>query len=292
MNLPLLAVREIVERALAEDLGWGDLTTGALIPADARATARAVLKERGVVCGVGVMALVFRTVDPAVRVEALVPDGRWAEAGAPIARVQGNAAGILSAERVALNFVQRLSGIATATARYVAAAGGRQVRLVETRKTTPGLRLLEKYAVRVGGGANHRQNLSDGVLIKDNHLAVLRAHGIGLAEAVARARANVPHSVKVEVEVETLAELREALAAGADVVLLDNMDVATMRAAVAETAGRALLEASGGITLETVGAVAATGVDIISVGALTHSVRALDISLEIEPSEPGAQSAE
>ncbi len=283
MNLPRAAVDAIVERALAEDVGWGDLTTSALIPSTAQARATVLMKEEGVVCGLEVMALTFGKVDPSLRFEALVEDGARAAAGAIIARVAGRAASILTAERVALNFLQRLSGIATLTARYVEALGGRPVRLVETRKTTPGLRLLEKYAVRVGGGANHRQNLSDGVLIKDNHLAVLRSLGSSLGEAVARARARAPHAVRIEVEVENLAELAEALAAGADVVLLDNMAPDDLRAAVAQAHGRALLEASGGITLENVAAVAATGVDIISVGALTHSVRALDISLEIEP---------
>lgn len=283
MRLPRAAVRAIVERALAEDNGWGDLTTDLLIPEEARARATALLKQPGVVCGTEVMALAFKVVDPELSVEVLLPDGTRAEPGALIARVAGNAAAILTAERVALNFLQRLSGIATTTARYVAALEGRPVRLVETRKTTPGLRVLEKYAVRVGGGHNHRQNLSDGVLIKDNHLAVLRSLGVGLGEAVRRARANAPHTLRVEVEVETLAQLSEALAAGADVVMLDNMTLDELRQAVAEAGGRAQLEASGGITLEGLAAVAATGVDIISVGALTHSARALDISLEIEP---------
>jgi len=192
-------------------------------------------------------------------------------------------AGVLKAERVALNFLQRLSGVATATAAYVAAIAGTSARIIDTRKTTPGLRVLEKYAVRVGGGFNHRFCLSDGVLIKDNHLAALRAAGLGLRDAVAMARERVPHTTRVEVEVESLAEVEEALAAGADAILLDNMRPPEMREAVKLIAGRAITEASGGINLSTVRAVAETGVDLISAGALTHSVRALDISLDLEP---------
>ncbi|MHB1413621.1 MAG: carboxylating nicotinate-nucleotide diphosphorylase [Chloroflexota bacterium] len=284
MSVAPTGAKKIVERALAEDIAWGDLTTSIVVPPEAKATATAIMKEPGVVCGVDVLALAFHLVDDTLHVDKRLEDGSRAEKGAVIATIAGAAASILTAERVALNFLQRLSGIATVTARYVEALGGLDVRLVETRKTTPGLRLLEKYAVRVGGGYNHRQNLSDGILIKDNHLAVARSMGLSLGEVVRGALERAPHTIRVEVEVETLAEMREALAAGADSILLDNMSVEDMRRAVEEVAGRAVLEASGGITLETLRAVAETGVDIISVGALTHSVRALDISLEIEPS--------
>ena len=210
-----------------------------------------------------------------------MPDGSAVSPGDVVAEVEGSIAGILKGERVALNFVQRLSGIATATSTYVRAVQGTGARIIDTRKTVPGLRLLEKYAVRVGGGHNHRYNLADGVLIKDNHIAALRAQELGLVEIVRRARDNSPHTVKVEIEVESVDEAREALEARADVIMLDNMSPEEMRRVVAMTMGRCLLEASGGINLDTVRAVAETGVDLISVGALTHSVQAMDISLDM-----------
>ena len=283
MLLDRAVVERIVAAALAEDLAWGDITTESLIGPDQTCVGRLVAKEEGVLAGIEVAALTFAAVDGAVRVEVLVPDGGRVERGTVVATIRGPVAGVLKAERVALNFLQRLSGVATATAAYVAAIAGTSARIIDTRKTTPGLRVLEKYAVRVGGGFNHRFCLSDGVLIKDNHLAALRAAGLGLRDAVAMARERVPHTTRVEVEVESLAEVEEALAAGADAILLDNMRPPEMREAVKLIAGRAITEASGGINLSTVRAVAETGVDLISAGALTHSVRALDISLDLEP---------
>ena len=275
------SIRDIVERALVEDLGHGDVTTDALIPPDARGQASVVVKAAGVVAGLEVALEVFRQVDPSTRSRIRTADGAVVSPGEVVADVEGSVAGILKAERVALNFLQRLSGIATATAAYVNAAKGTKARIVDTRKTVPGLRQLEKYAVRVGGGHNHRYNLADGILIKDNHIAALRARELGLAEIVDLARERSPHTLRVEIEVETVEEAVEALEAGADVVLLDNMSPEEMRRVVSISNGRALLEASGGVTLDTVRAVAETGVDLISVGALTHSVRALDISLDM-----------
>ena len=275
------SIRDIVERALVEDLGHGDVTTDALIPPDARGQASVVVKADGVVAGLEVALEVFRQVDPTTRSRILMADGAPVSPGAVLADLEGSVAGILKAERVALNFLQRLSGIATATAAYVKAVQGTKARIIDTRKTVPGLRQLEKYAVRVGGGHNHRYNLADGILIKDNHIAALRAREMGLAEIVDLARERSPHTLRVEIEVETVEEAIEAVDGGADVVLLDNMSPDEMRRAVEATGGRALLEASGGVTLDTVRAVAETGVDLISVGALTHSVRALDISLDM-----------
>ncbi len=271
----------IVDLALVEDLGGGDVTTETTISAAARARGTIVAKADGVLSGLGVAAAVFHRVDPAVRFEARAADGQRVAPGEIVAAIEGSARSLLAAERVALNFLQRLSGVATLTARYVAAVTGTGARIVDTRKTTPGLRQLEKVAVRDGGGRNHRFNLTDGVLIKDNHLAAVGGHGPErVARAVRLARERAPHPLRIEVEVTTLDELAEALAAEADIVLLDNMDLATLRLAVAQTAGRALLEASGGVSLATVRAVAETGVDLISVGALTHSAPALDLSLD------------
>lgn len=275
-------LNRIIDGALAEDLAWGDLTTDSLVDPSQTGVGRIVAKEDGVLAGIEVAALAFTHADPTLEVEIGVADGCRLTPRTTLATVRGHVASILRAERVSLNFVQRMSGIATATASYVAATAGTAARIVDTRKTTPGLRVLEKYAVRVGGGVNHRFCLSDGVLVKDNHLAALRARGRGFREAVALARARVPHMVKIEVEVESLAEVREALEAGADVILLDNMSPEEMRRSVDLIGGRAMTEASGGITLATVRAVAESGVDLISVGALTHSPRALDISLDLE----------
>jgi nicotinate-nucleotide pyrophosphorylase (carboxylating) len=240
-----------------------------------------VLREPAVVCGLPVAQAVFATVDPAMELRALLPEGARAEAGATIATVSGPARGLLSGERVALNLLQRMCGIATLTARYVEAVSGTKARILDTRKTTPGLRALEKYAVRTGGGTNHRFALYDGVMLKDNHLAILAAQGFGLADALRRVRASVGPMVRVEVEVESVEQAAVAAAAGADMILLDNMPPDALRAAVSAIAGRALAEASGGITMATIRAVAESGVDFISVGALTHSARALDIGLDM-----------
>jgi nicotinate-nucleotide pyrophosphorylase (carboxylating) len=273
----------IIDLALAEDIGTGDVTTLVTVPASTRASGILLAKADGVISGLSVAQAVFARVDPSISFERSVTDGETVTAGATLGRVTGSAHSLLSAERTALNLLQRLSGVATSTARHVAAVAGTNARIIDTRKTTPGLRTLEKAAVRHGGGQNHRFGLADGVLIKDNHLAALGAPGAPgrVARAVRQARANAPHTLRIEVEVTTLAELDEALAAEADVVLLDNMDVAQLREAVTRTAGRALLEASGGITLDRLRAIAEAGVDLISVGALTHSAPALDISLEL-----------
>ena len=268
----------LIDRALAEDLGDGDLTTRAVVPEGARARARITQKEPGVVAGLRVAQGVFERVDPELVFVAHCPEGKWREAGA-IAEIAGAAASILAAERVALNFLGRLSGVATLTARYVHAVEGTGARILDTRKTTPGLRELEKQAVRAGGGVNHRAGLFDAVLVKENHAAL--AGGVGEATKLALERA--PDGVTVEVECATVGEVEDAVAAGVPRILLDNMAPEDLRRAVELAAGRAELEASGGITLETVRGVAETGVDYISVGALTHSAPALDVSLLLEP---------
>jgi nicotinate-nucleotide pyrophosphorylase (carboxylating) len=276
-------VRRVVAAALEEDGADRDVTTQALVPAEQQGRGEFVCKGEGVVCGLPVAAAAFRALDPSLRFAPLVPEGAAGCPGDVLARVEGPLAPMLSAERVALNFLQRLSGVATATRRMVDAVAGLPVRIVDTRKTTPGLRALERYAVRVGGGHNHRFNLSDGVLIKDNHLAAARSRGQTVADVLTQARRAAPHTMRIEIEVTTLDEARAALAAGADALLLDNMPVEEMRRVVAEASGRALLEASGGVTLECARAIAETGVDVISVGSITHSAPALDISLEIVP---------
>ncbi|MHC1696496.1 MAG: carboxylating nicotinate-nucleotide diphosphorylase [Geobacteraceae bacterium] len=271
----MLGIDKIIENALLEDIHTGDITTMAVVPEKRSAGARLIAKESMVLAGIDVAARVFVLVDSAVQFNARFPDGALLRAGDVIADITGEAASLLQAERVALNLLQRMSGIATLTARYKEAVAGTAAKVVDTRKTTPGLRQLEKYAVRVGGGRNHRTGLYDAVLIKENHIAA--AGGISIA--IERARAFVPHTMKIEVETETLGQVGEALDAGADIIMLDNMDLETMRQAVAMIAGRSLCEASGGVSLETIAAIAATGVDIISVGALTHSARAMDISM-------------
>ncbi|WP_129671045.1 carboxylating nicotinate-nucleotide diphosphorylase [Candidatus Chloroploca sp. Khr17] len=281
MELPTTLVRELLTRALAEDLGSGDLTTQAVIPATAHVQAAFVFREAGLVCGLDIVATTFALVDPTLVVMPLVKDGAQVAPGTVVATVSGSARGVLIGERVALNLFQRMSGIATLAARYVAAVAGTKARILDTRKTTPGLRLLEKYAVRLGGAINHRFGLYDGVMLKDNHLAILATQGIGMGAAVQQARAAVGPMVRVEVEVETVAQAGEAAEAGADLIMLDNMPPEAMRAAVSLVQGRALLEASGGVTLERVRAIAESGVDYISVGALTHAARALDIGLDI-----------
>ena len=273
----------IIDLALAEDISHGDITSEALIPPDLVGKASILVKEKGVLAGGEVAGRVFHRVDPSLKVEVLIKDGDTVQPGDIVATVSGSVISILKAERVALNFLQRLSGIASLTAQYVAETSGLTARITDTRKTTPGLRLLEKYAVRMGGGHNHRLHLGDAVLIKDNHLAALRALGMSLKDIVAKARQNVPGGITVEVEVTSTKEALDALKAGADIIMLDNMSPDEMRQVVKLVAGQAKLEASGGITLANVREVAMTGVDIISIGALTHSSRALDISLELEP---------
>lgn len=277
------AVARMVQAALDEDAPWGDITSQTLIPAEAEVTAKLVAREPGVLCGADVFTAAMELMDVGIVTEFQVADGAHFEAGAVLATVQGPARGVLQSERVALNFVQHLSAIATTTARYVAAASGTKARIVDTRKTTPGLRLLERYAVRCGGGHNHRFSLSDAVMAKDNHLAILKASGFGdLTAALRDARARLPHTVHFEVEVDRLDQIEAVLAAGVDTVLLDNFTMEQLREGVAMIGGRALVEASGGVTLERVAEIAATGVDIISVGALTHSVRALDLGIDID----------
>jgi nicotinate-nucleotide pyrophosphorylase (carboxylating) len=268
-------VERVVLAALAEDIGAGDVTTEATVSSEAVGTAELLVKEAGVVCGLRVAETAFRALDPEVRFEAFASDGDDVEPPAIVARMTGSERALLSAERVALNFLGRLSGIATLTRRYVEAVEGTGAAVLDTRKTTPGLRALEKYAVAAGGGRNHRFGLDDAVLIKDNHLRA--AGSIAAAVTLVRAATDLP----VEVECETLVQVGEALDAGVDAILLDNMLLDELRAAVALVDGRARLEASGGVTLETIRAIAETGVDEISVGALTHSARSLDVSLEL-----------
>ncbi len=281
-ELPSAEVDRIVRLAIAEDMPWGDVTSDNLIPGDQLGVGRVEARERGILAGLPVARAVFAQVDPSLQFIAHAVEGARLERGQIVAEVRGSLRSLLRGERVALNFLQRLGGIATITNRYVEAIDGCHARIVDTRKTTPGLRLLERYAVRTGGGHNHRYCLSDAVLIKDNHLAALRLRGVKLADALRGLKNRLPHTVTIEVEAETLTDVQEALEGGADAILLDNMLPPLMREAVRLIANRAVTEASGGITLDTVRAVAETGVDLISVGALTHSVKALDLSLEIE----------
>ncbi len=280
-TIPPHALRRVIETALEEDAPWGDVTSELLIPADATATAVLAAREPGVLAGGEVFAAVVRTVDPTVETVLHLPDGAPFTAGTVLATVRGSARSVLRAERVGLNLVQRLSGIATVTARYVAAVEGTRARIADTRKTTPGLRALERYAVRCGGGHNHRTSLSDAVLAKDNHLAVLLARGTAVGDALAAARARLGHTVHVEVEVDRLDQVEDVVAAGVDTIMLDNFTPEQLVEGVRLVAGRALVEASGGVSLETVAAIAATGVDVVSVGALTHSARALDLGLDV-----------
>lgn len=285
MDINILALRKLIKDCLREDIGTGDLTTNSIVPSKTAATGYLTAKESGVLAGLPVVEEVFRCLDPVVRFWPRAADGEFVAQGSVLAEVSGNARAILSGERLALNFLQRLSGIATKTAHLVKLAGQRTC-IVDTRKTTPGLRMLEKYAVRVGGGRNHRFGLYDAVLIKDNHIKIAG----GITQAVEAARRAVPHTAKIEVEVENLVQLQEALGVKVDIIMLDNMSPDMMREAVALVAGRALVEASGGITEENIQAVAAAGVDFISLGALTHSVKSLDISLDLMemPAEPVA----
>ena len=271
-------IEEFIQLALKEDIGPGDITTDNLVSPSVRGRGVIVAKQPLVIAGLGVAEKVFRVLDSEVGFDARYRDGDSVSAGSTVVRLQGTLGALLKGERTALNFMQRLSGIATQARDFAAAVEGSGVKLVDTRKTTPGWRSLEKYAVRVGGAHNHRMGLYDGVLIKDNHIAVAG----GIAAAVSKARRAVSHLVKIEVETSTLAEVDEALAAGADIIMLDNMDLDRIREAVARINRRALVEISGGVTRDRLKALAGTGVDLISVGALTHSAVAVDLSMRIE----------
>ncbi|MBI2853015.1 MAG: carboxylating nicotinate-nucleotide diphosphorylase [Chloroflexi bacterium] len=282
-ELPEKELNCIIDQALAEDIGPGDITSEILIPADLHGRAFLLVKARGVLAGGEVARRVFLRVDPSLLIEMHIPDGSRIKPGDKVATVSGRVTSILKAERVVLNFLQRMCGIASETARYVARTRSLSVKVTDTRKTTPGLRMLEKYAVRMGGGYNHRAHLGDGILVKDNHLAALRVLGRSMKEVVAEARRRAPPDLPLEVETTTVEEAMAAADAGADIVMLDNMSLDEMRRAVSLLPPSVKTEASGGVRLHNIRAVAETGVDIISVGALTHSSKALDISLELEP---------
>jgi len=284
---PFQQIRLAVKAALAEDLSLGDVTTAALFPEPVRARGTIIAHHPMTVAGIAVIRQVFAQVDPSLKIIRSVRDGDAVRTNASVLIVQSDARSLLMAERVALNFLQRLSGIATLTARFVSAVRGYRVKILDTRKTTPGLRALEKWAVRLGGGRNHRQSLGDGILIKDNHLAVLRAQDVGVAEACQLAKERGPQGLKIEVEAQTLDDVREALNGGADIILLDNMTPALVRQATAIIKDRALVEVSGGITLKNVHDMAMSGVDFISIGALTHSAPAADLSMDIVPVDHG-----
>jgi nicotinate-nucleotide pyrophosphorylase (carboxylating) len=273
---------KVIDLALAEDISHGDITSKALIPPDLSGRASLLVKEKGVLAGIEVARHIFQRVDSSLEVEVLKKDGSTIKPGDIAGNISGSVMSILKAERTALNFLQRLSSIASLTAQYVAKTKGTDAKIYDTRKTTPGLRPLEKYAVRIGGGQNHRLGLGDAVLIKDNHIGALSATGMTIKDIVNKARRNAPAGFTIEVEATNASEVREALQAGADIIMLDNMSIEDMGSVVKMAAGRARLEASGGITLTNVRQIALTGVDMISVGALTHSYKALDISLELE----------
>jgi len=275
------AILTVVRAALAEDAPWGDVTSELFVPVDATAQAEFNAREPGVFSGAEVLVTTFTEVDPSITVDLRVADGDRFVAGDVLAVIEGNARGVLRAERIALNLVQRMSGIATLTAEYVALTAGTSARIADTRKTTPGLRSLERQAVRDGGGRNHRFSLSDAVLAKDNHLAVLTAGGASVTDVIRAARERLGHTTHLEVEVDRLDQIEPVLAGGVDTIMLDNFSLEELRAGVALVAGRATIEASGGVNLGTVADIAATGVDVISVGALTHSVRALDLGLDV-----------
>ncbi|AMM22035.1 nicotinate-nucleotide pyrophosphorylase [Frondihabitans sp. PAMC 28766] len=284
------AITEVVQRALREDAPWGDVTSEALIPEEASATASVVAREAGVLAGTRVLLSVAREVDPLIEVTLRAADGDHFAPGQTLAELSGSARGILRAERIALNLLQRLSGIATLTSAYVAQTEGTRAQIVDTRKTTPGLRALERDAVVAGGGRNHRFSLSDAVLVKDNHLAILLAQGLTVTEALVDLKQRLSHTTRVEVEVDRLDQIEEVLAAGVDTIMLDNFGPDDLVEGVAQVAGRALVEASGGVNLGTVGRIAASGVDLISVGALTHSARALDLGLDIAIDVPAGRA--
>ena len=275
-------VYALIDAAVAEDQTFNDPTAQAVVPPEIEGTGMLRAKAVGVLAGVDVAIAVFQRVDPTLEVKAILEDGAPLSPGDDIAVVRGSAAGILRAERIALNFMQRMSGIASDTNRYVRAVAGLNARIVDTRKTVPGHRYLDKYSVRMGGGYNHRLNLADGILIKDNHIQANRFREMGLKDVIQLALARASHTIKVEVEVETMEQVAEALAAGAHIIMLDNMSVPEMADAMLVIGDQAIVEASGGITYDTVRAVAETGVDLISIGGLTHSVDALDISLDLE----------
>lgn len=280
-TLPSSRIDPVVSAALAEDAPWGDLTGEVFLPAAATASAELTAREPGVLSGIDVFSAAFRLTDPAVRIQALAADGDRFDPGDVLARVTGPARAVVQAERVALNLLQRMSGIATLTRRFVDAVEGTGASITDTRKTTPGLRALERHAVRCGGGVNHRFSLSDAVMAKDNHLAVLQQQGLDLTEAIRRARAALGHTTTLEVEVDRLEQIEPVLAGGVDVIMLDNFSLQDLVRGVAIVDGRAIVEASGTVTLETVADVARTGVDVISSGALTHSARHLDLGLDM-----------
>jgi nicotinate-nucleotide pyrophosphorylase (carboxylating) len=284
-------IDRVVAAALEEDAPWGDLTSEYLITETATARADLVARESGVFSGGEVFAAAFRLTDPRVDVELIVEDGEWFEPGAVLAVVSGPARSVLTAERIGLNFVQRMAGIATLTGRYVAEVAHTNARIADTRKTTPGLRAFERHAVRNGGGHNHRYSLSDAVMAKDNHLAVLAQKGASVTEALRGAISQLPHTTHVEVEVDRLEQIEPVLAAGIGTIMLDNFSLDELRIGVETVGGRATVEASGGVSLETVRAIAETGVDVISVGALTHSARALDLGLDVRIDVQGPPEA-
>ncbi len=278
---------QLIRQALAEDEAVYD-PTSTLLPADLTSEALMMPKADGVLAGVDVALAVFREMDPELETSVLVPDGSPVEKGMYVASIRGCMASILRAERTALNFVQRMSGIATATAAFVKAVEGLPVQIIDTRKTLPGFRLLDKYAVRMGGGHNHRMSTGDGILIKDNHIAAMATRGETMTQLIKRAQAQVAHTIRIEVECDTLDQVREAVDAGADIILFDNMTPSEMRQGVEICRGRALTEASGGITIDNVREVAEAGVDLLSSGSITHSTKALDISLEVRPDGPAS----
>ena len=275
-------IEKLIDLAIMEDYSMGDATTDSLIPHETIGSATVVADEGGVIAGLNPAVRIFQKMDPSLETIILIPDGSKVTKGDRILEINGYLSSILTAERTALNFLRKLSGVATETSKYVDEISHTNSRIVDTRKTTPGFRALEKYAVRMGGGHNHRQNLSDGILIKDNHVKTLKLEGLNLTEVIQKAKSNASHTIKVEVEVETVEQAVEAVSAGADIILLDNMSTQDMKKAVESCLDKAVTEASGGINLKTVRSVAETGVNLISVGAITHSAPNLDLSLDID----------
>lgn len=275
-------INRLVTAALEEDAPWGDITSESIVPNNAVVRAQLVAREPGVFSGVALLEAAFHLVDPKTRMELHISDGEVFESRAVLATITGPARAILRAERIALNFTQRMSGIATLTSRYVEEVRGTKVRIADTRKTTPGLRIIERQAVRDGGGHNHRFSLSDAVMVKDNHLAAVINQGMNITEALTQMKTQLPHTTHVEVEVDRIDQIEPVLAAGVGTIMLDNFTNDELRKGVGLIQGRAIVEASGGVNLDTVAGIAATGVDVISVGALTHSVRALDLGLDFE----------